>query len=160
MKHKNVIFDKIDYLRFSELGSRLNVSFSSYEAIGNKIIGMDGIKRKVLVAEKNNGLNLRNIIELSKVIAITVKKIYTSIKAGELKKRKMEDFLQSIHLHFQFEEEKESVVLPFYERKINKVHDLPRLEKKAGNWQRVLSKMISKQNSGVVKREGQLKLAG
>jgi len=52
MKHRNKRFDKLSYLQLSKLGSIFNLSFSSQEILSNKIIGLDGIKRKLLVAEK------------------------------------------------------------------------------------------------------------
>ena len=158
MKHRNKRFDKLNYLQLRKLGSTFNLSFSSQDILSNKIIGLDGIKRKLLVAEKNNELNPPYIIELAKVTAITVKKIYNSIKAGELKTRRIKEFLESILLQFQYGNEKDPIVLPFYERKINKIHDLPRLEKKARNWQMILSKIATTQKNGLAVEKRQLSL--
>ncbi|HEV8504462.1 MAG TPA: hypothetical protein VGQ53_03650 [Chitinophagaceae bacterium] len=109
---------------------------------------MDGIKRKLLVAEKNNESGRPYIIELAKVTAITVKKIYNSIKAGALKTRRIEEFLESILLQFEYANQKDPIVLPFYERKLNEIHDLRGLEKKARNWQMILSKIAITQKNG------------
>ena len=141
MKHK-IKFDKINYLQLNKLGSKFNLSFSNYVTLGNKIIGLDVMKRKLLIAEKINGLFRPYFIELNKVSVITVQKIYNSIKAGDLKKRRIEEFLQSIRLQLEFENGENTIVLPFYERTIDDIHNLKWLESKARNWQMMLSKML------------------
>src|SRR5689334_22737587 len=149
MKNRYKKFDKHNYLRLSEWGSAFNLSFSSHEILSNKIIGLDGIKRKLLVTEKNSESGRPYMIELAKVTAITVKKIYNSIKAGALKTRRIEEFLESIVLQFEYANQKDPIVLPFYERKLNEVHNLPGLEKKARNWQAILSKIATTQKNGL-----------
>ena len=141
MKHK-IKFDKFSYLQLNKLGSMFNLSFSNYVTLGNKIIGLDVMKRKLLIAEKINGLFRPYFIELNKVSVITVQKIYNSIKAGDLKKRRIEEFLQSIRLQLEFENGESTIVLPFYERTIDDIHNLKWLESKARNWQMMLSKML------------------
>jgi hypothetical protein len=148
MKNGIKSLGKLNYTQLIRLGSAFNLSFSNQEILSNKIIGLDEKKRKLLVAEKNNELSPPYIIELAKVTAITVKKIYNSIKAGELKTRGIKEFLESLLLQFQYGNEKDPIVLPFYERKINEIHDLPRLEKKARNWQMILSKVATAQKNG------------
>jgi|SoiMethySBSTD1v2_1073268.scaffolds.fasta_scaffold389396_2 hypothetical protein len=141
MKHK-IKFDRFNYAQLRNLGSKFNLSFSSYIALGNKIIGLDVLKRKVLIAEKIDGLFRPYFIELNKVSVITVQKIYNSIKAGDLKKKKIGEFLQSIRLQLEFENGENTIVLPFYERTIDDIHNLQWLESKARNWQMMLSKML------------------
>ena len=158
MKNRHKGFDNHNYLYLSKWGSAFNLSFSSHEILSNKIIGLDGIKRKILVAEKNNESGRPYIIELTKVTAITVKKIYNSIKAGALKTRRIEEFLESILLQFEYANEKDAIVLPFYERKLNEIQDLRELEKKARNWQTILSKIAATQNNGLVEEKRELHL--
>ena len=141
MKHK-IKIDKVNYLQLSKLGSKFNLSFSSYITLRNKIIGLDVMKRKLLIAEKINGLFRPYFIELNKVSVITVQKIYNSIKAGDLKKRKIGEFLQSIRLQLEFENGESRVILPFYERTIDDIHNVQLLESKARDWQMMLSKML------------------
>jgi len=148
MKNRHKGIDKHNYLYLSKWGSAFNLSFSSHEILSNKIIGLDGIKRKLLVAEKNNESGRPYIIELAKVTAITVKKIYNSIKAGALKTRRVEEFLESIVLQLECANQKDPVVLPFYERNLSEIQDLRGLEKKARNWQLILSKIATTQKNG------------
>ncbi|MEP7257111.1 MAG: hypothetical protein ABI687_01960 [Flavitalea sp.] len=139
-------YDKTKYVQLSKLGSKLNMSFSSHEVLGEKIIGLDGIKRKLIVLQTDQV----NIIRLDEVNSISVKKIYSSIKAEELKKREMHEFLNAIFLQFAFKDARETFVLPFYEHDINRSCDLPGLERKVKNWQAILSKMIARQNNKLV----------
>jgi len=100
------------------------------------------MKRKLLIAEQIDGLFRPYFIELNKLSVITVQKIYNSIKAGDLKKRKIGEFLQSIRLQLEFENGESRVILPFYERTIDDIHNVQWLESKARNWQTMLSKML------------------
>jgi hypothetical protein len=160
MKHRNFTFDKISYLQLSELGSKFNLSFSSHLVLGNKIIGLDGANKRLLVSEINNGYSKSYIIELDKVNTISVKKSYNSIKPGELNKRRFEEFLKSIHLQFEFADEAEKILLPFYENETDNIRELPRLERNAKNWQLILSKMIGSQINKVTEEKRRLLLAG
>ena len=159
MKHRNISFDKIRYLQLSELGSKFSLSFSSHEVVGNKIMGLDGINRKLLVLEQTNGQSRSYIIDLDEAKAITLKKIYSSIKAGDLKKRRIEEFLETIQLQFEFGNGKEDIVLPFYESKIDNNYDLPGLERKIKNWQLILSKMTGIKNKNQIREKRELQMA-
>lgn len=159
MKHRGIRFDKISYWQLSELGSKFSLSFSSHEVLGNRIMGLDGIKKKLLVLEQTDGQNHSYIIDLDEAKAISVKKIYRSIKAGELKKRGIEEFLQTIQLQFEFGNGKEDIVLPFYESKIDNIYDLPGLERKIKNWQMILSKITGIKNKNPIREKRELQMA-
>ena len=118
-----------------------NLSFSSHEIMDKKIFGVDGIKRKVLVVEENNGSNSSYIIELDKVKSISMKSVYDSIKPDELRKKRLEEFLKTIYLQFEFRDGREAIALPFFESQKNNIDDLPVLEKKTKNWKMIFSKM-------------------
>lgn len=123
-----------------------NLTFSSHEMLNKKIFGVDGIKRKVLVVEENNGSNSSYIIELDKVKSISTKSVYDSIKPGELRKKRLEEFLKTIHLLFEFRDGRDAIALPFFESKKNNIEDLPVLEKKTKNWKMIFSKMARAEN--------------
>ncbi len=158
MKNKVLQDHKLKFLQLSELGSKLSLAFSSHELVAEKIIGLDGIKKKLLILEQNKGIIQINIIALDEVSSISVKKTYSSIKPGELSIRKVYEFLESIFLQFDFQDERERIVLPFYENRINKTGDLPGLEIKVKNWQIILSKMIGRQNNKLVEEKRQSSL--
>ncbi|MBD0296068.1 MAG: hypothetical protein ICV84_12835 [Flavisolibacter sp.] len=64
--------------RFSELGSEHDLSFTGQEVFRNHIIGVDGIKRKLLLLENNGIHNHWSVIDLAEVKSCRVKK-YTAI---------------------------------------------------------------------------------
>jgi hypothetical protein len=140
MKNTDAAIAKSSYLQVSELGSKFNLSFSSYLVLSNKIIALDGIKKRLLVLDVNRDKHQPYIIELNKMETITVKKTYGSIRAGQLKKKGIDDFLESIDL--QFSSKNETIVLPFYSYETDDPAQLPTLESNAKNWQVILSKMI------------------
>src|SRR5690349_19568957 len=96
---------KRKYLHLSRLGTDHNLSFSSSVAIGEKMIGLDGIKKKILVCDYANDQSF--IIELDKVKAVSLKKEYSDIKPGELDTRTIEEFLNSIQLRFEYSDKME-----------------------------------------------------
>ncbi len=146
MKKRRSKFNKIKYSLLSRLGSLFNLSFSSHEQLGEKIFGVDGIKRKILVVEEKNGSNSSYIIELDKVKSISVKTVYDSIKPNALRKKGLEEFLKTMHLQFEFTDGRNTVALPFFENKKNNIEDLPVLERKTKNWKMIFSKMCGAQH--------------
>jgi hypothetical protein len=142
MKNVDTKSAKSRYTLLSELGSEFNLSFSSHLVLHNRLIALDGIKRILLVSEANNEVQQPCIIELNKVAAVSIKKTYGSIKSGELRIKRFEEFLRRIDLQFEYRDKNESVVLPFYDNETDAFRDLPRLEKNAKNWQMILSKLL------------------
>lgn len=127
---------------FSKLGTLYNLSFSSQEVLGNVILGLDGIHRKILILEVSDWLLNNYLIDLNEVKHCTVKKYYGTIKSGELKISDMESFLENICLHFEFQDEKESKEVVFYNHSTNDSYQLPVLEQKAFHWKEILEKML------------------
>ncbi len=141
MKNRNARIAKSKYVRLSELGSQLNLSFSSHWVVNNKLIALDGLKRMLLVLEINNEMNQPKIIDLNQVVAVSIKKSYGSIKSGELRDKPFDEFLKTVDLQFGFRDKGESVVLAFYDSEMNALSDLPALERNARNWQLILSRL-------------------
>ncbi len=125
MKNKNSKFNKIRYSLLSKLGSVFNLSFSSQEMLEEKIFGVDGIQRKVLVVEEKNGLNSSYIIELDKVKSISVKSVYASNMPDKLRTKRLQEFLKTMHLQFEFDDGREAIALSFFESQKHNIADLP-----------------------------------
>jgi len=140
MRTKKKWLEKQKYSRLSELGTDHNLSFSSYVTIGDKMIGLDGIKKKLLVSDFSNDSGESFIIELDNVKAISIKKEYSDIKPGELPGRNIEEFLKSIQLRFEYNDKMD--VLTFYQRERDGTGVRSWLEKMSKNWQLMLSKII------------------
>ena len=158
MKNLGVSLIKSKYHQLSELGSKFNLSFTSHLALGNKLIGLDGIRKCLLVCETDNGLNQSYIIELNEVGGVSIKKSYGSIASGELKNKTFEEFLKSIDLQFEYNNNKEARILRFYDCEKDDPRNLPVLERNAKNWQMIFCKMISLEMDKVVEKRKALVL--
>jgi hypothetical protein len=129
--------------QFSELGTRYELTFSSQEILHDRIIGLDGMNRKILVTKRTEDrISHAELIALSDVKSCSVIKQYGTIKGGELRAKKLETYLELITLHFEQEGNQPSIEIPFYQHRKNGLHELERLEKKARHWEMLLSKMI------------------
>jgi hypothetical protein len=137
MNNMKVKSAKDKYKQLSELGSKLNLSFSSHMVIGNKLLALDGIKKCLLVLEANNE---SYIIELNKVTSIAVKMTYSSKRSGVLNNEGIEEYLNTIELQFEYSN-KGKICLPFYNCQKDDPQDLPKLERNAKNWHMILSKI-------------------
>lgn len=128
--------------RFSELGSGNNLTFSSQEILHDCIIGLDGVNRKILVAQSVDGIITHTeLIDLFTVKTCSVIRQYGSIKSGELRANKLETYLERLVLHFERDNEP-AIEIPFYHYRKNGLHEIQKLEKKARHWELLLSKMI------------------
>jgi hypothetical protein len=149
MKNKKSRFAKDKYLLLSELGSKLNLSFSSHLVLGNKLVALDGIKRTLLICDLYNELNPPHIILLNAVTTVSIKKIYSNIAPGEIQLKGVEEFLRTIDLQFEYSDNNEPGVLTFYDKETNALQDIPMLERNAKNWQMILSKMVALQPNSI-----------
>lgn len=131
----------LDY--FSRLGSKYNLSFSSQEVLRNCIIGLDGVQRKLLVLNGiNKGVLTEHVIDLNQVANCSVKKQYGHIRVNGLRKRRLEQYLENMTLHFKFLPEKPPTEIPFFKQAEDNISELSELENKAEKWKVILSKML------------------
>ena len=84
--------------RFSELGSEYNLSFTSLEFLGNCIIGVDGLKGKVLFLEDDDTNPIWSMIDLTEAKSCRIKKVYGILNAGGSSARNAETYLQTNNL--------------------------------------------------------------
>jgi hypothetical protein len=159
MKKVYARFNKDKYLLLSELGSKLNLSFSSHLVLGNKLIALDGKSKILLVSEPGNELSQPFIVELDKVSAVSVRKSYASIGPGELKSKGFEEFLKRIDLQFEYHDKNKTIALSFYDSETDDLQDIPRLDKNAKNWQLILSKMAASNVKREIENKSRFSLA-
>lgn len=131
--------------RFSELGSEYNMSFTVQEGFRNSIIGVDGIKGKLLFLERNNTVDDWSLIDLTEAKSCGVQKMYGSIGTENAAAKSMERYLQATVLEFNFKNSNHTVALPFYKLESNSIQEVPQLEAKAKNRVSVLLKMMTKE---------------
>lgn len=159
MKKVNAGFNKDKHQLLSELGYKLNLSFSSQLMLGNKLIALDDRNKILLVSEPVNELSQPFIVELNKVSAVSLMKSYGSIRPGELKNKGFEEFLKRIDLQFEYYDKNKTIALSFYDSEIDDLQDLPGLGKSAENWQLILSKMAAPNVKRKSENKGVLTLA-
>lgn len=139
-KYKGGAMKKL-LMYFSEEGIRNDLSFSSQQILKDCIIGLDGVNRKFLIAKQQGDAFHSVIIDLDEIKTCTVKKEYGSIKVGELKNKKLDQYLEKIVLHFEFKNGRDDAEIPFYRPFENEVFEMPELERKAKRWEAIISKM-------------------
>lgn len=128
--------------QFSQLGTENNLSFSSQEILNHCVLGIDGVNRKILVVTGDDDEYSSLIIDLRQVKTCSVKKIFGTIKAGDLEHRQLEQYLEKIVLHFELHQ-KPPVEIVFYKNISNHIYQMQELEHKAKHWEAVLFKMIT-----------------
>ena len=133
------------FYQFSQLGSRYGLSFTSQERLQQRIIGLDALKRKIVVFELAEGTPNWYLINLDDVKRCAVKKVYGSIDAGGLDKQRIDSYLESIALEFFFRDGAPALDLPFYYKGQNDVDEIPELDQKAKAWEVMLGKMLTQE---------------
>ena len=134
---------------FSRLGTENNLSFSSQEILENCIIGLDGIKRKLLILNKIDNDKYESILlALDEVKGCSKKKVYRSVNIGSRKKEKFEAKLDKIVLVFDFIDNRQPVHVLFFDPSNNHILTMSDLEQKANNWEAILLRLV---NTGVKK---------
>jgi hypothetical protein len=86
----------------SEPDSKFSLSFFSQEVLGNKKKGLDGIHKKLAILEQADRQRHFYIVDPDKTKAITVTKVYSNIKEGELRKTRIQEFSDSHQLQSDF----------------------------------------------------------
>ena len=118
-----------------------DLSFSKHEILGNLSLSLDSIRRKLMVSRIGNKFMEILQIPLNVTKLISIKKVYSNIRVGQLRSRKLEDFLETIYLQFEFTDGRNTIHLPVFERSINHIQELPEIEKKVNYWQDLLSEL-------------------
>ena len=130
--------------QFSKLGTENNLSFSSQEILENCIIGLDGIKRKLLILNKIDKDKYEPILlNLDEVKSCSKKKVYRSVNIGTRKKEKFENQIDKIVLAFDFIDNRQPVHVLFFEPFTNHILTMSDLEQKAKNWETILSQIVN-----------------
>ncbi len=110
----------------SREGAANNLIFCSQEILQNKVIGIDGIHRKIMILEK-----IRNRYDCS-VICLD------EVQTCEL----VEKNFRAIGLQFEFKKHSQPASIIFYDSLINSKRELELLKAKAEYWSVMLSKML------------------
>jgi hypothetical protein len=148
------IFIKIDTKRrrkkdqayinnFNSIATQNDIVITKHEIFRNKIIGIDNLKKMLLVFEFENSNN-PILINLADTNTCMLVKEYGHLNAGNEKKPRMERYLQSIDLKFSIKSKPESISISFYENHVNNIYEIVDLEVRAKDWEAILSQIIPK----------------
>jgi hypothetical protein len=131
------------YKKLRKLAIQFNLAFSDCDLFGDIFFGLDLKRRKLLIADGIGNINWRYTIALADLKTIVVKKIYKSIRAGELGIRTVADFIHLIQVRLEFRDRRESIVLPIYGNKGTKIRSIQKMERRLARWYKMISQMIS-----------------
>lgn len=129
--------------RFHQLGSDHNVTFSSQEMLKDSLMGLDGLRRKLLIVRKDGHQFQSLVLNLDEVKTCSVKKQYGTIFSGDMPTNKLDQYLEQIILHFELHPDQPPVEVLFYHHYLNHVFEIAELERKARHWEAILSKIVA-----------------
>lgn len=127
---------------FNRLRAFHNLSFTYQEILHNVILGLDILRRKVLIVEAYDRMYDFKLIDLFEVGACNLKRIYRYASSGYFEKNTSQENLDGVALQFDFKSETPPVTLAFYRNMVNNVNEMAELECKAKQWEMLISKML------------------
>ena len=139
--HQKKIQDGQLLQRFSELGTKYQLAFSCQLDLPGILMGIDGIRRKMMVLNNSENLLEWKLIDLGTIRSCTLLKTYDPIMAGELDSYSPDRYIHDISLRI-ITENNEEILLPFYIRYLHNLKDLPRITKPAQDWHHMILKLL------------------
>lgn len=131
------------FLQLSMEGAANNLIFCSQEMLYKKVIGIDGIHRKIMILEEVNSKYNSSILSLDEVASCRLKQNYEPLNMREHKRFGIEKTLQTIELQFQFKNNNQLLSITFYDSELNSKKELGITGAKARYWSIMLSKMLT-----------------
>ena len=132
------------FLQLSREGAANNLIFCSQEMLQNKVIGIDGIHRKILILEKIKNTYNSSLISLNEVQNCKLITKYKTLETGNSEKSEAKKNLFAIELQFEFRNRAKTASIMFYDGLINSQKELVLLKAKAEYWSVMFSKMITR----------------
>ncbi|MGZ8544012.1 MAG: hypothetical protein ACXWV0_01900 [Flavisolibacter sp.] len=126
---------------FSELGTRYQLSFSSQLNFPGILVGIDGIRRIMLVVKTGEAIPQWKLVDLVSIRNCTLLRNYEPIPACELRSYSPDRYLQAVHLRI-LTVNNEEILLPFYVKHLHNLKDLPRIAKTAQDWHHMILKLL------------------
>lgn len=127
------------FLRLSKEGSANDLVFCSQEVLCDKVMGIDGIHRKVMILEKVDRKYKTSVLCLDDMQSCQLKKSFG-----------LTNNLNKIELQFGFKNNRTPATLTFYDQLINSKREVVLLKAKAEYWSIMLSKMLLRQVEATV----------
>jgi hypothetical protein len=123
-------------------GAANNLTFCSQEILQNKVIGIDGIHRKIMILEKKSDGYYSSIIYLDEVHDCQLVTKSGSINSGNLKKLGAANHPVTLELQFDFINHTQPTSIIFSNGIINSKKEFAFLKAKAEYWCIMFSKML------------------
>lgn len=142
-RFRNLMEKRIGF-KFRKLGFQLHLAISHCEMLGAFLMGLDLEKRKLVIADYKNKINYLHTVEIDALKSISITKEYNAIRPGELKVKKMNDFIKSIQIQMIFRDGRESIVLPVYRSSGTGSWEIHQIDLKITKWCNMLSGMVYK----------------
>ncbi len=133
------------FLRLSKEGTENSLIFCSQEILQNKVLGIDGIHRKIMILEKKKDAYYSSIISLDEVHDCQVVNNSDLINRNNLKKSRSESRPANLELRFDLNNHTQSVSIIFSNGIINSKKEFAFLKAKAEYWCVMFSKMLNRQ---------------
>lgn len=131
--------------KLSRAGADNHLTFCSQEILQNKVIGVDGIHRKIMILEKVKGGYQSSIISLDEVHDCQLVTNSGSITRGSLKKIVEENAAVSLALQFEFNNHTQPASIIFTNSINSSKKEFEFLKAKAQYWSAMFSKMLTPQ---------------
>ena len=135
------------FIRLSQEGTANNLTFCSQEILQNKVIGIDGIHRKIMILERIKNSYNYSIICLDEVQHCELITSAGILNAGNLRQFDIKKNQAAIELQFEFKNNAQPASIKFYDSLSNSKKELALLKAKAEYWSVMLSKMLNRQVS-------------
>lgn len=126
-------------------GAANNLTFCSQEILQNKVIGIDGMHRKIMILEKKSDGYYSTIISLNEVHDCQIVTKSHSIHGKNLKKLRTANYPATLELQFDFNDHTQPVSIIFSNGIINSKKEFAFLKAKAEYWCTMFSKMLNPQ---------------
>ena len=131
--------------KLSMEGAANHLTFCSQEILQNKVIGIDGIHRKIMILEKKKEGYYSSIISLDDVHDCQLVTKSGSINSGNLKKFGAANHPASLELQFDFNNHSQPASIIFSNEMFNSKREFDFLKAKAEYWCIMFSKMLNPQ---------------
>ena len=135
------------FIRLSQEGTANDLTFCSQEILQNKVIGIDGIHRKIMILERIKSSYNCSIICLDEVQHCELVANTGILNVGNLRQFDIEKNQAAIELQFEFKNQAQPASIKFYDSLLNSKKELVLLKAKAEYWSVMLSKMLNRQVS-------------
>ncbi len=132
---------------FSIIGTANNLSYTAQEILKGRVIGIDGIHRKMVVVEETDHRFSHFIIDLQEVKDCTVQKNFFTVPDKTATK---EVYLKNIQLQIENKRTPPTQIV-FYDNVQNHLYEIAELETKAKEWKGLILKFMVRHSEPVLR---------